>query len=88
MSSSDFLRLAAVGLLIGGLGALAAARRPIPTRLWALPLGLVGALGGSLISTALFGSGFPNARTALASLVSFLLVCVWTLYVRERQLPR
>lgn len=88
MLSSDLIRLAAVGLLIGGLGALAAARQPIIIRLWGLPLGVAGALGGSMISSALLGSGFPNARTALASLVSFLLVCAWTLYMRERRLPR
>jgi uncharacterized membrane protein YeaQ/YmgE (transglycosylase-associated protein family) len=85
---SEVLRIAALGLVIGGLGGLAVPGRSALAWVWASALGTGGALFGGFLAGLLFSSGFSGTRLALAGLVSALLVCCWTLYERERQLPR
>lgn len=80
--------MAVLGLVIGGLGGLAIPGRRALGLASATALGAGGALFGGFAAGLLFGSGFSGTRLALAGLVSALLVCCWTLYVRERHLPR
>jgi hypothetical protein len=91
MLSSELFRTVALGLVIGGLGGLAVpggrrtfARYAGP----ALGIGVGGALIGGFVAGVTLGPGFRETRLALAGLVSALLVCGWTLYQRERRLPR
>ena len=80
--------MAALGLVIGGLGGLAVPGRRVLAWTSATVLGVGGALGGGFVAGLLFGSGFSRTRLALAGVVSALLVCCWALYLRERHLPR
>ena len=85
--------MTALGLVIGGLGGLAVPGHRALAWTSATALGVGGALGGGFVAGLLFGSGFSDAgfsgtRLTLAGLVSALLVCCWTLYLRERHLPR
>ena len=86
--SSELLRMAALGLVIGGLGGLAVPGRRAVGWTWASTLGIGGALFGGFVGGLVFGSGFSGTRLALAGLVSALAVCCWALYQRERRLPR
>jgi hypothetical protein len=86
--SSELLRTAALGLVIGGLGGLAVPGRRLLAWASASGLGVGGAFGGGFVGGMVFGSGFSRTRLALAGLFSALLVCGWTLYLRERRLPR
>ncbi len=88
MLSSELLRIAVLGLVIGGLGGLAVPGHR--TTAWgsALAVGVAGALGGGYLGNVLLGSGFQTTRFVLAAVVSLLLVCALTLYMRERRLPR
>jgi hypothetical protein len=86
--SSELLRIAGLGLVIGGLGGLAVPGRSALAWASATALGVGTALGGGFVASLVFGSGFSGTRLALAGLVSALLVCCWTLYCRERRLPR
>lgn len=77
-----------MGLVIGGLGGLAVPGRRLLAWTSASGLGVGGAFGGGFVGVMVLGSGFQHTRLALAGLVSALLVCCWTLYLRERYLPR
>ena len=88
MLSSELLRTAALGLVIGGLGGLAVPGRHRFVWVSAAAFGVSGALGGGFIGSLLLGTAFPATRLALAGLVAALVVCGWTLYLRERSLPR
>ena len=78
----------ALGLVIGGLGGLAVPGRRMIAWASTAALGVCGALGGGFLARMMLDSGFPGTRLALAGLVSALLVGGWTLYLRERHLPR
>ncbi|MBS2963665.1 hypothetical protein KGA66_11440 [Actinocrinis puniceicyclus] len=84
----EILRLTALGLVIGGLGGLAVPGSRAVIRLSAVAAGVGGALVGGVLGVVLLGGGFHGTRLMLAALVSALLVCGWTLYLRERRLPR
>jgi uncharacterized membrane protein YeaQ/YmgE (transglycosylase-associated protein family) len=86
--SSELLRTAVLGLVIGGLGGLAVPGHRMLAWPAASALGVGGAFFGAFIGSTLFGSGFPGARMTLAGLVAALLVCCWALYLRERFTPR
>lgn len=88
LPSSELLRTVVLGLVIGGSGGLAVPGHRALAWPSAMALGLGGALGGGFVAGLLFGSGFSGTRLALAGLFSALLVCCWTLYLRERHLPR
>jgi uncharacterized membrane protein YeaQ/YmgE (transglycosylase-associated protein family) len=88
MLSSELLRTAALGLVIGGLGGLAVPGHRLLAWPLALALGVGGAFVGSLIGSVLLGSGFSGVLLTLGALVAALLVCCWTLYLRERHLSR
>lgn len=86
--SSELLRTAVLGLVIGGLGGLAVPGHRIFAWPSASALGVGGAFVGSFTGSLLLGPGFSGTRMTLAGLVAALLVCCWTLYLRERYLPR
>jgi uncharacterized membrane protein YeaQ/YmgE (transglycosylase-associated protein family) len=88
MLSSELLRLAASGLVIGGLGGLAVPGHRAATWSSELAVGLGGALGGGYLAGVLLGGEFKAERLVFAALISLLLVCGWTLYQRDRRLPR
>ena len=88
MLSSEWLRLIALGLVIGGLGGLAVPGRRARGWTSALAVGTGGALSGGLLGSLLLSGAFGSVRLALAATVSALLVCGWALYQRERRLPR
>jgi uncharacterized membrane protein YeaQ/YmgE (transglycosylase-associated protein family) len=88
MFSSELLRLVALGLVIGGLGGLAVPGHRAAAWVSALAVGIGGALSGGYLGTVLLGGNFRATRLTLAGVFSFLLVCAWTLYLRERRLPR
>jgi uncharacterized membrane protein YeaQ/YmgE (transglycosylase-associated protein family) len=88
MLFSELLRMAALGLVIGGLGALALPGHRAVAWSSALVVGICGSLGGGYLGNLLLGSGFLSTRYVLAAVVSVLLVCALTLYLRERRLPR
>jgi len=88
MFSSELVRLAALGLVIGGLGGLAVPGHRAVTWGSALAVGIGGALSGGYLGDVLLGDGFRATRFTLAGVISFLLVCALTLYLRERRLPR
>jgi hypothetical protein len=80
--------MAALGLVIGGLGALAVPGHRAAAWSAAPLVGLAGALSGRYLGSVLLGGGFQSTRYVLAAVVSVLLVCAVTLYLRERRLPR
>jgi uncharacterized membrane protein YeaQ/YmgE (transglycosylase-associated protein family) len=82
------MHLAALGLVIGGLGGLAVPGHRAAAWSSALAVGIGGALGGGYLASVLLGNEFKTARLVFAAVVSVLLVCGWTLYQRERRLPR
>jgi uncharacterized membrane protein YeaQ/YmgE (transglycosylase-associated protein family) len=88
MFSSELVRLAALGLVIGGLGGLAVPGHRAVAWASALAVGIGGALSGGYLGGVLLGDGFRATRFTLAGVFSFLLVCALTLYLRERRLPR
>jgi uncharacterized membrane protein YeaQ/YmgE (transglycosylase-associated protein family) len=88
MFSSELVRLAALGLVIGGLGGLAVPGHRVVAWVSALAVGIGGALSGGYLGGVLFGDSFRATRFTLAAVFSFLLVCALTLYLRERRLPR
>ena len=84
----DFLHLAALGLVIGGLGGIAVPGHRAASWSGALAAGLGGSLGGGYLASMLLGGGFRTTQLVFAAVVSVLLVCAWTLFERERRLPR
>jgi uncharacterized membrane protein YeaQ/YmgE (transglycosylase-associated protein family) len=84
----EFLHLAALGLVTGGLGGLAVPGRRAVSWSGTLAVGIVGALTGGFLASVLLGGGFRTTRLVLAAVVSVLMVCGWALYQRERRLPR
>ncbi len=84
----EISRLTALGLVTGGLGWLAVPGYRALIRFSAVAAGVGGALVGGALGAALLGGGFQGTRLMLAALMSLLPVCGWTLYLRERRLPR
>jgi hypothetical protein len=88
MISSELARHAALGLAIGCLGGLAVRGSRVAALVTVPAVGVGGALGGGYLGSLLISAAFPETRLTIAAGVSFLVVCAWTLYLRDRRLPR
>lgn len=88
MSDSDLQWLGALGLVMGGLGAIVASGRPSPPWLVAVLFGGAGAYGGGYIAHVVFGAGFVEARRTVSAVVALLFVGAYALYARSRSYAR
>lgn len=80
--------LGALGLVVGGLGAIFASGRPSPPWLVAVLFGGAGAYGGGYRAHVEFGVGFVEARRAVSVLVAVVVAGAYALYARSRRYAR
>lgn len=88
MVFSELPILTALGLAIGGLGGLAVPGRRTPVWISALIVGIGASFGGAALGSIVLDGGFQGSRLVIAAVISILFVGGWSLYLRERQLPR
>ena len=88
MSASDLQWLGALGLVVGGLGAIVASGRPSPPWLVAVLLGGAGAYSGGYLAHVVFGAGFVEARRTVSVLVAVVFAGAYALYARSRRYAR
>jgi hypothetical protein len=86
--TSELQWLGALGLVVGGLGAIVASGRPSPPWLIAVLVGGAGAFGGGYVTHIVFGDGFPEIRRTVTAIVAVLFVGAYSLSSRSRRLSR
>jgi uncharacterized membrane protein YeaQ/YmgE (transglycosylase-associated protein family) len=81
----ELFLLLASGLLIGALGRLAAGAGEVLPWSRTLALGVAGALGGGLVTSAVIGAGHGTIAFLVSVAISALLVAVYSAFQRSHR---